>query len=150
MSCLKRALPECLAIAFAVGAVAILATAGAVGSPATKSQRPPDMIKQYQTAVNMGDVSSYITLFLEEHKTLPPSLEAVLREYGVDTRLAYDEWGRPLFYYASPHGFVLVSFGRSGRPCSQSVPPGFGSAVGDYDANLVIVNGEWAQRPTEQ
>lgn len=46
MSCLKRALPECLAIAFAVGAVAILATAGAVGSPAAKSQRPPDMIKQ--------------------------------------------------------------------------------------------------------
>ncbi len=147
---LKRSFLVWIAGPVAVALVGCLASAAAFEPHHERNVRPPDMIKQYQTAMNMVSLSRYIEFFQEENKIPPPSLRAVLREYGVDERLADDEWGRPFYYYASSNGFILASFGKSGQPRPQSVPPGYRSPVGDYDANIVMVNGDWAQRPMEQ
>ena len=59
-----------------------------------------------------------------------------------------DGWGRPFGYYSSGDDYALLSYGRDGLPDlhASALPSGYTCQL-DLDADIVILNGEWAQFP---
>jgi len=59
-----------------------------------------------------------------------------------------DGWGNRLHYYSTGDSYVIASFGRDGVPdAGGSQAAGGWSAFLDFDADIVAINGDWAQSP---
>jgi hypothetical protein len=111
--------------------------------------RDPDLVRQIRTVAAMRQVEMYLSLYREDHPgENAPSFAALTRAYSMPPETAVDGWGRPLYYYATPESYVLVSFGRSDVPRAQrSTPGGVSPMAPDWDENIVMIDGEWAQTP---
>jgi hypothetical protein len=115
----------------------------------SKDTRHPELVRQIQTTARMHEVSVYISLYREDHPGEdPPNLAALTKAYSMPAATAVDAWNRPLYYYATGGRYVLISFGRSGVPRAQRSEPGAVSPMEpDWDENIVMIDGEWAQTP---
>lgn len=84
-------------------------------------------------------------------KKLPTTLSALHQVMGgvdPDGRLWLDGWGRPLVFFVTWDGnYVIASFGKDGVPQGQAATPGGATIDTDRDADIVMINGEWAQKP---
>ncbi len=113
--------------------------------------RPADLVRQGQTITNMQLVQGLIDLYREDHHSDPPNLGRLAKEYSVAQNAIVDGWGRALFYYTTGNSYVLASFGKGGAPRPQLSRPGSVAppiAEGAFEVNIVMINGEWAQTPS--
>ena len=126
--------------------VAVASTMAAfLGSLA--AEKHPDFGAQIGTMGTVRGVALAIDAYRTDHKACPPTLRALIPEYLLDARLLRDSWHHPLVYFSSGDHFVLLSPGRDGRVDGQVAPPGGFGTGGDFDQDIVIVDGEWAQSP---
>jgi hypothetical protein len=120
------------------------------GSGDRADTRPRDYVAQIATVANMRLIKDYIDLYREDHHMDPASLSTLMKEYRFRSDLLLDGWNRKFYYYTNGQSYVLASFGKVGTPSPQSSVPG-GVAppnrVSDYNVNIVMVNGDWAQFP---
>ena len=101
--------------------------------------------KQIETRAKMNAILGSIANYEERHNELPTILSDMWGEEPNARRLYKDGWGRPFYYYRDRDHFVLISFGRAGKPKVQQV---LGYPLEpDYDTNLVCIDGEFAQMP---
>jgi hypothetical protein len=108
------------------------------------------VMKQHANAVNARLSESAISSYRAEHGRLPATL--VEAEYRKDRRVQFDEYGRAYLYEKQGEAFILVSYGRDGKPDGtdywslreQPMPehPNFEvgqySICGHFDADMVI------------
>lgn len=63
-------------------------------------------------------------------------------------KLTVDGWGRRLYYRATGEHFVLASFGRDGKADESISREAIGwSKYLDFDADIIVIDGEWASSP---
>ena len=60
-----------------------------------------------------------------------------------------DGWSRSFYYFTTGKSYLLISFGRGGRPATQTSDPGGISKRRDFDTNIVMIDGRWAQTPID-
>ena len=142
--------------AIAVALVAVVA-AGQTVTPSVSEQSRQDaqvqadgLRAQKITIYRMATLSDLIKSYVREHERCPESLSAV-GPYVTPEALAdliLDGWGRPIRYYSSGTDYALVCYGFDGlASLHQTVSPGGYTHQLDFDADIVILNGNWAQSP---
>jgi hypothetical protein len=132
------------------GSLALLVLAGGgflVAGDVTPARS--DFRKQIGSVGAIQGVVLAIDTYREEHKTNPPSLSALVPSYMRDARALSDLWGRPLHYYASETHYVLASLGRNGVPDGQQAKAGGFGPANDFDQDIVLIDGVWAQSPPD-
>ena len=103
--------------------------------------------RQFKTVSIMRSVAELIDQFREDHAGhVPESLDALpsLRE---QPHFGKDGWNRSLYYYSTGSTYVIASFGRSGRPDRQESTPGGLTTAQNFEDDIVMVNGTFAQTP---
>ena len=94
-----------------------------------------------------------VDLHVRTRGKAPLSLEALLsdEEFFVapEKRADWivDGWGRKVHYYSNGSDYCLMSFGQDGMPDSDGIEPGGFSPSGEFEADIVVVNGRWAVSP---
>jgi hypothetical protein len=139
------------AVSLVLGAV--IALEGCLAREPVNLQHYQKADFEAQVATCMRIIAWSYTLQGERNKPgvrLPRSLEEFAVELGggYQPRAFLDGWGRRLIYYATSDGhWVIASFGRNGRAEGQTLGPGELTMDPDYDADIVMIDGDWAQRP---
>jgi hypothetical protein len=103
--------------------------------------------KQIRTVSNMWMLNAVIQLYRQDHHASPARLDQLGMPYMKTPPTTKDGWGREFYYHAIGEKFVLASFGRNGIPESLQCAPGCFSGAVLYDADIVMIDGEWAQTP---
>jgi hypothetical protein len=121
------------------------------GSKHHRDHRVPDFIKQIITADRMDKITLFLDLYRKDHSSAPANLAILAGEYKLPTDAVMDGWmdgwGHRLYFYSTGTHYVLASFGRSGIPRAPTAPAGGISPQVDFDTNMVMIDGEWAQSP---
>jgi len=125
--------------------IAILASAGQslVGQ---RDDRDPDYVAQISTVAAIRNMVTVLDLYASEHGGRFPGNLGELK-YKFPEWSLNDGWKRPLYYYSTGTTYILVSYGRSGKPDPQTAQAGGHSAENDYEADIVLINRVWAQSP---
>jgi hypothetical protein len=124
-----------------------LALALLTGAASAPDPRPRDFANQIVTVSNIDYIRLAINLYREGHGVPPPTLKTLQAAGSVKSEWLLDGWGRPIIYFTTGHSYLLLSLGRAGVPTSQQASPGGILAGVDYDANIVMIDGSWAQTP---
>ncbi len=108
---------------------------------------PEDFRKQKVTVARIADIGLRIADWkLQELGDVP--VASVLRErLKLPSERFTDGWGNELYFFSTGTHCVIVSFGRNGAPDSQVSEPGKPTPARNYDADIVWIDGEWAQLP---
>jgi len=128
----------------------LLIVVGAVvmfGTSYASDDVPPDRKAQFITKANMNAVLSFLEAYEAEHLQFPPDLRTLFVTYAIEEKWMLDGWSRPFYYFSTGRSYVLASFGKSGTPTPKSPEAKLHAAKGDFEADVVLVNGEWAQLP---
>lgn len=140
-----------------VAALVLLVTCalgtGTAQQQADEATESPDFAAQKVTCfrIYMGraNVDAFKSSF--PGRKLPSALRALDQELeGVDPQGAkwLDGWGRPLTFFVTHDGhYVIASFGKDGLPQGQATVPGGNTAEMNWDADIVLIDGDWAQVP---
>ena len=108
----------------------------------------PGYKAQKLTVVSMICIVANVKLYADEHGGKFPTSLPLLRDmYKFPDRSLNDGWDRALYYYSTGDTYVLASFGQSGKPDAQESVAGGESLKNSYEADIVVINGEWAQSP---
>ncbi|HEV8269219.1 MAG TPA: type II secretion system protein GspG, partial [Thermoanaerobaculia bacterium] len=128
----------------AIGTCVILGVMPLVAGVA-EGRHDPDFEKQVLTAGRIRDLAANIEAYKEEKGQFPATLEDAELDNAaaVDQRRVQDGWGRRMLYYHTGASYVLVSFGRDGKPDGEST----GSE--GWDTDLVYINRGWAKLPAK-
>jgi hypothetical protein len=88
-----------------------------------------------------------VDAYREAQKANPPSLNALVPSYLTGAHTFSDSWGRPLVYYATETHYILASYGKNGVPDGQLTKAGGFGPANNFDQDIVLIDGEWAQSP---
>ena len=133
----SRTVGFCLVVAFG------LATISGGSGP------PPDLDAQRLTHARIFTLGTRIWEHGLEHDSgTSPSIRALKERFDLSDEMFEDGWGNELYFFRSDSQYVLVSFGRDGKPDRGQVSnPGGPTPERNYDADIVWISGEWAQTP---
>lgn len=111
-------------------------------------EQTSDLRAEKLTVARIHDLGLRIEEYgLESNGRSPRSLDALKEMFELPQERFEDGWGRALYFFATESQCMLVSFGRNGKPDPQVAPPGGSVPYRDHDADIVWINGEWAQTP---
>lgn len=107
--------------------------------------------RQKRTMADMYAIGGGLEQYREEiGEELPSALRGLCEALELKGDLCgTDAWGHEFFYRVSVDrkSYVLVSFGRDGSPEGSEAEGEMFSKRGDYDADMVIVDGQWSRSP---
>jgi len=107
-----------------------------------------EALKQRGSQAELFFLAVRIAGWKSESGKWPPSLAAVCDKLEKPQECKMEDlWGRPYYYRVTYHqdGYVLASFGKDGMPDRDAGSPGAFGSERDYDADIVVVSGAWAQ-----
>ena len=129
---------------FAVTVLALVVGGGVLGA----GQPSPDFVAEKMTVARMHNLGLKLEEWrLEKNGEAPNSLDVLRKRFGLSKELTQDGWGRELYFYLSSQHCVIASFGKDGLPDAQSSPAGGTLTTPKHDADIVWIDGEWAQTP---
>ena len=122
----------------------------------TAANHEGDQYAQKISVSNIVRIALVIKQFMKNTGTVPIALieltegEVPYIRPDVAKDLLLDGWGNAIYYTTNGTDFILVSHGRDGLPVSPDLRLTHGSSAhGDYDADMVMINGKWAQSPAD-
>jgi len=114
-----------------------------------QDSRDRDFVAQIASVAAMGNIVVVLNLYAADHGGhFPDNLQSLVGSYKFPDWSLRDGWKRPLYYYSTGTSYILISYGRSGQPDSQTSTAGGVSGEKEYEADIVLINGAWAQSPT--
>jgi len=129
--------------------VVVCASVCKLGAIPPKTKHP-DFVAQIVTVSAMRSISQEVSHYMTEHQgAAPNTLEELRLAYDLPAKWFRDGWGRPFSFFTTGQSYVLASFGKSGSPESQRASPGGVVQELDYESDIVIVDGKWAQTPLD-
>jgi hypothetical protein len=112
-----------------------------------------DSDAQKATMSVMYSLRTILDLFIQEYGKAPATLDLMMndKEYFIKpenrNNFKIDGWGRPIIYLSNGTDYCLISLGKNGIFEDKQVDAGGLSPKGDYDAEIVLINGKWAVSP---
>jgi len=112
--------------------------------------------RQVRTYADMRTIVNYLDQYSGSHGRFPTQLSLALPS-DLRSYFGADAWGHPYFYEAHTDSFVLVSFGRDGKPdvtdywsYRQTAPtyrqdPTSANVACLYDADQIVSDRGWHQ-----
>jgi len=107
--------------------------------------------RQIRNHADCQAVDAYLRQYFESNRRYPAQLADALRPHPRGLDLLTDTWGHPLLYESDGTMFLLVSYGRDGRPDGSDyrvlralgdLPNGW-NICGNYDADEVMSDLGW-------
>ncbi len=117
----------------------------------TEAQTQADELRAQKTSIfNIYSLSKLIEHHKLEHGQTPSKLEDLAPYLTSDGlyEFMHDGWGRGIFYYSNSADYTLICFGHDAIPAHENnASPGGYSRHLDFDADIIMINGNWAQTP---
>ncbi len=128
-------------------AVFLLSAFLACGGMYSGDSIPEDFRKQKVTVARIAGLGLRIADWQLQELGDIPVVSSLKENLNLPEERFHDGWGNELYFFSTGTHYVIVSFGRNGVPDSQVSEPGRPTSVRDYDADIVWIDGEWAQLP---
>lgn len=105
-------------------------------SKAGPEAHPEFSVKLGKSLTKALQLHMLLDLYKAEKGGYPYRLEELLGYLGATESMLKDDWGRRFTYYSNGRRYVLLSFGKSGKPSVRRT-----QGDNDEEADIVLTNG---------